>query len=194
MFVLRFHNPLFSSCKRKEDGTAGSSPGNPKTHIFNVCIFICINLYAPFKRCWLQLCKIKYETFLDLRVDTHTWQACLLPRMMLRASPSLFQKASLLLSYPLIRSTNGKHYHLVERPESAPNTIFFCYEFTLGSSVFQLRFHNTFPPCSRETLDLGSAGRSLMWVSRNYIRVQLAAFYSAESFLAVRKRVWCWKD
>lgn len=116
--------------------------------------------------------------------------ACLLPRIMLRASPSLFQKASLLLSYPLIRSTNGKHYHLVERPESAPNTIFFCYEFTLGSSVFQLRFHNTFPPRSRETLDLGSAGRSLMWVSRNYIRVQLAAFYSAESFLAVRKRVW----
>lgn len=40
---------VFSSCKGKEDKAARSSPGNPKTHIFNICIFIYINLYAPFK-------------------------------------------------------------------------------------------------------------------------------------------------
>lgn len=75
MLILSFHHTIFTSCKIKEDEAAGSSPGDPKIHIFNICILIYINLYAPFKRFWLQLCKIEHVTPLDSRVESHIFQS-----------------------------------------------------------------------------------------------------------------------
>lgn len=169
-----FHNPIFCSCKGEEIRAARSSLGNAMIHIFNICMLIYINLYAPFKRCWLQLCKIKHATALD----HHTFQACLpvCCPVISPASPSLFHEVSFIYSYPRIITINEKSYHLVVKLELVLKYSFFVIWAHIGILFFSQGFHNTFP------LPVARKHRSLVHMrhhnlgSRNHLWVQLTAF------------------
>lgn len=162
MLILSFHHTIFTSCKIKEDEAAGSSPGDPKIRIFNICILIYINLYAPFKRFWLQLCKIKHITPLDSRVESHIFQSFIACPMISLTSP-LCSKKFLPFSLIITITINFKKLWLSSKTGINSKYTFSYYELTLESSVFLPGVFTPFPPHGTESLFPGSVCGTIIW-------------------------------
>lgn len=139
----------------------------PRHIFFNICILVYINLHAPFKStCWLQWCKIKQKTLLDLRVDIHNIPGLLAAQSDVKASPLWKRRKFPPLILSLTITTNEKIYHLVVRLELAQNIPYSIMSSHWKPLFSNWYFLNTFPSpsCSRKTLVFWSAWGTLIWV------------------------------